>query len=719
MNVKPSWCGLLLCVLALPSQAEMRVAVMEFTNASQGAELEALGKGLQSMLTTDLAVVKSVGVVERERLKEVRQEIQRTRAAGFDKKSVAQFGKLVGATHLLVGSFTVVGESMRLDGRLIDVGTGQVLLAEQMTGEKALFFELEQQLAQKVIGSLGAKIAPKEKAQLAKAHTADFEAFRQYSSGLAAFDEGRLEDAVTALNAATALDHDFKLASLTLEEYERLVAQVKDKATAAGRVENELARLEKNSAIAAEVTVIQKLWKLLEATKGTTQTDAVRRVAAACSLSAHYRTQLGFQNRGPVNSSDLAAAGFDDFSLQRTSESLLKRAWAEAPQVFPALPPLCIKMDGLSSSNKRPVEELLQFEIDDAHKLFESNDTILSYMGNRSTVEEAAERMRLDAPAVVRLWEQLYSLAQKLPQLSDEARLEFEKNSAEARRRAGDFDGSTQLFAAASRRTKDSYALRTLAEHIEKNKTLKSLVGTTPSLLREYFLLNPSAHPSELTRLAPPAANAQLLKALERARALSEREWFLFNGLSLWYLKGPTFGAWLTTGARTSALAAKEIHYRGEAGREDEKPVAPLLLSSAVRGKKPAVSVHLEGEAAAGVTFAMQRVLPEGGIERDAPVLTVAYAVVSDGASVRLMRVTRDGEHRYATQELAKAAVDAKSGARKLEVNVGESAVSVRLNGKSMSFPLKLSPAEADGFVGFVFQGSGEVVLSQSKVSLQ
>src|SRR5215468_1343643 len=118
--------------------ADMRVAVMEFTNATRDPEMEALGKGLQSMVTTDLANVQSLKVVERERLKDVQGELKLGKSKDFDKATAAKIGKLAGATHLFVGSFTVVGESMRLDGRLVSVASGEVFVAEQIAGEKAL-----------------------------------------------------------------------------------------------------------------------------------------------------------------------------------------------------------------------------------------------------------------------------------------------------------------------------------------------------------------------------------------------------------------------------------------------------------------------------------------------------------------------------------------------------------------------------------------------------
>ncbi|TMQ05770.1 MAG: hypothetical protein E6J91_39860 [Deltaproteobacteria bacterium] len=369
-------CSFALSTLAAPPAhaATMCVAVMEFTNASRDPELESLGKGLQSMVTTDLANVQALQVVERERLKDVQGELQLSRGQGFDKTTAAKIGKLIGATHLFVGSYTVVGDKMRLDGRMITIATGDIVVAEQIAGEKALFFELEQLLVQKVIALLGVKVQPKEKAALSKAHTADFGAFRKFSDGIQAFDDGRVEAAIKALNEATAIDKDFKLASLTLEEYERLAAKVRTKAEAAGRVEDEVSRLERNKAIASGVAVLKKLWPILD-TKGNAPDTKLRRVAAACALSDAYRSELGYKNRGPVTGEDLVAAGFDDFTLHRTADALFARAWSEAPDVFPRLPPLCIGLHMVSADNPRPIDELLGYHIADAQKLTPSTST--------------------------------------------------------------------------------------------------------------------------------------------------------------------------------------------------------------------------------------------------------------------------------------------------------------------------------------------------------
>lgn len=723
---------LLVCAFASrATAAEMHVAVLEFTNASKDAELESLGKGLQSMVTTDLANVQALKVVERERLKDLQGELKLSHSAGFDKATAAKIGKLAGATHLFVGSFTVVGDKMRLDGRLLVVQTGEVVVAEQIAGDKALFFELEQSLVAKVIAILGVKVAPKEKAALSRPHTADFQAFKKFSDGIQAFDDGHLEEAMKNLNEATAIDKDFKLATLTLEEYERLASQVRAKADAAGKVEDELARLEKNKAIAAEVGVLKKLWPLVD-TKGTSPDTKLRRVAAACVLSIHYRAELGFRSRGPVNSEDLAKAGFDDFTLHRTADALMARAWAEAPDVFPRVPPLCIGFGMISADSKLTIEKLLDYQIEGAAKLTTDNDTLLSYMSNNAHVDPAAAALHLDAPGETKLWEKLYALAQRLPRLSDEHRARYERTIAEHRRKIGDFDGSTQMYAAASRHTKDSYQLKDYAKEIEKNKELKLAYAGAPPLVHELYVIE-GASDSAIKKKSDPAAQQRLLEDVERAREIRERSaYILFGDIPVWRFLGTSFWTHVRTGPRTTKLRSDELRYEQVPDKSSKRTPQPLLFATPIRSKRFTVKAQIDqsppppewrtrsktppvGGGEVGIAFAVSRVTPEGGIQRDAPAVTIAHAVLIANDRARLVQITRDGEHNIEVKQLADAPLTGRTGRRSLEVTVDPTTVAVTVDGKRASFPLKSH--DTDGFVGFLFNGPGYASIAGASIA--
>jgi TolB-like protein len=728
-------------VPAVASAAEMRVAVMEFTNASKDPELEALGKGLQSMVTTDLSKVDAIKVVERERLKDVQAELKLSRGKGFDKQTAARIGKLAGASHLFVGSFAVVGDKMRLDGRMIAVASGDVLLAEQIAGDKALFFELEQQLVQKVIGLLGVKIQPKEKAALQRAHTADFQAFQKFSEGIQAFDDGRVEAAIQALGEATTIDKDFKLATLTLEEYERIAAQVRAKAEAVGKVEDEVARLEKNRAIASGVAVLKKLWPILDR-KGNAADTKLRRVAAACALSDAYRSELGYRNRGPVTGEDLVAAGYDDFMLQRTADALFARAWAEAPDIFPRLPPLCLGLHMISADNPRPIDELLGYHIASAQKLTQKADVLMSYISNNAHVDKAAGYLRLDPSGRAKLWEKLYELARTFPGITDRDRARFEEHIAETRREAGDLDGSTQMFAAASHHTKDSYQLKKYAEEIEKNKKIKIGLEGAPAWVRELYLLGHELSDHERKTMNEPKGQKRLGDSLWREREIGERrgrhsDVVFINNVPLWRMTDQVWGTVLRSGPRTTALRADDVRYEGTLSGSDGKPPAkPMMLASAMRGRRFTFRLTIDqsappadwpshakppvGGGEVGVLFGLNRLVGAGGIKRGVPSTTIGYAVTVADGRVKLSQILRDGEYRIDRKILGEAPLPAPRGARRpMEVTVDPGTVTVNIDGKRISLPWNPEGDTAEGFAGFVFDGLGYAVIDKPSIAVR
>lgn len=225
-------CGLataLACAAAAPARAQktpLRLAVMDFQPASTAPDYDALGVGLQSMITTDLASVPAFTLVERARLKDVVAELHLGASGLVDKATAAKIGSLAGATHLLTGSFTVVGDKMRIDARLFTVATGEIVAAEKMEGAATTFFDLEKALVKRVVDAVGVKLTRAQKGELQKPATTDLEAFQKYSQGLVAADAKQLDEAVADMQAAVARDPGFTLAATHLADFQRLLASL-------------------------------------------------------------------------------------------------------------------------------------------------------------------------------------------------------------------------------------------------------------------------------------------------------------------------------------------------------------------------------------------------------------------------------------------------------------------------------------------------------------
>jgi TolB-like protein len=295
------------------ADGQVRLAVMEFANTSPDRQLDSLGKGLQSMVTTDLAQVTSLTLVERARLQDIQAELRLGKTALVDPRTAARFGKLAGASHLVAGSFTVVGDRMRIDGRIFTVADGKVVLAEKIEGERDAFFELEKTLVKKIVDTVGVKLGAKERGAIARVHTTDFESFRDFSNGVALFDEKKYGEAIEALRAAQNRDQDFKLATVTLAEYQDIISRLAARADELQATQTELKNLEQQKQARGEAEALKKLHEIAGRKDAN---DPLDRLAALYLLATAYGDITG-------STHDLyrMQALEDRFALQRIADT--------------------------------------------------------------------------------------------------------------------------------------------------------------------------------------------------------------------------------------------------------------------------------------------------------------------------------------------------------------------------------------------------------------
>jgi curli biogenesis system outer membrane secretion channel CsgG len=212
------------------------VAVLYFDYSGRDPELDPLRKGLAQMLISDLSAADAVRVVERERLEAVLAEQKLAASGKIDPKTAVRVGKLLGARFLVLGSYFDVMKSMRVDARLVDVETGQIVQSIGADGKADDFLGLEQKLAAGLRDAT-ARLAPAPVAAAATppSHADPPPAARprrappklpkrlktdtavKYGQALAALDAGKKTDARALLGTVLAAQPDFELASRDLD----------------------------------------------------------------------------------------------------------------------------------------------------------------------------------------------------------------------------------------------------------------------------------------------------------------------------------------------------------------------------------------------------------------------------------------------------------------------------------------------------------------------
>jgi len=126
---------------AIPASTENRpapggaVAVWELENLTiSGTARPDISEFLSARV---LETIKEEGesVVEREKLLSVLEELSLGAGELSDPETQLRIGRLAGAKRMVFGGYQVIGQSMRIDLRMVEVETGRVLKASEKTVE--------------------------------------------------------------------------------------------------------------------------------------------------------------------------------------------------------------------------------------------------------------------------------------------------------------------------------------------------------------------------------------------------------------------------------------------------------------------------------------------------------------------------------------------------------------------------------------------------------
>jgi TolB-like protein len=193
------------------------LAVFPFDNGgSYGQEkdnFDALQKGIAGLMISDLANTAAVRVVEREELQKLLDEQNLGASGRVDPQTAAKIGKLVGARYVVTGVFIDFYGDFRLDARLINVETGEILKVESDRMQRDRLFDLIRTVAAKLMKDANLPALPKQASDQRMNRQVPTEALTYYSRALLYHDRGDKTKAVEMYQKALQVFPDFAEAS--------------------------------------------------------------------------------------------------------------------------------------------------------------------------------------------------------------------------------------------------------------------------------------------------------------------------------------------------------------------------------------------------------------------------------------------------------------------------------------------------------------------------
>ncbi len=186
--------------LVLPDKPS--ITVLPFQNLSGDPEQEYFADGVVEDIIAALSRIRWLFVI-------ARNSSFTYKGQAVDVKDV---GQELGVRYVLEGSVRKSGNKVRITGQLIDATSGTHIWAERFEGMLDDIFELQDQIAESVVGAIAPQLERAEIERAKRKPTESLDAYDYYLRGTAKLHSGTreaIDDALPLFYKATELDPEF------------------------------------------------------------------------------------------------------------------------------------------------------------------------------------------------------------------------------------------------------------------------------------------------------------------------------------------------------------------------------------------------------------------------------------------------------------------------------------------------------------------------------
>jgi len=197
------------------------IAVLPFDNSgSYGQDKEnfdALQKGIAGMLISELAANPAARVVEREEIEKLLAEQSLGASGRVTPETAAKIGKLVGARYVVAGTFIDFYGDFRLDARLVNVETSEIVKVESDRMQRDHLFDIIRTVAARLMKDANLPPLPRQASEQRMNRQVPTEALTFYSKALLYQDRGQKDKAAEMYQRALAVFPEYAEAQQGLQ----------------------------------------------------------------------------------------------------------------------------------------------------------------------------------------------------------------------------------------------------------------------------------------------------------------------------------------------------------------------------------------------------------------------------------------------------------------------------------------------------------------------
>jgi len=197
------------------------IAVLPFDNSgSYGQDKEnfdALQKGIAGMLISELAANPAARVVEREEIEKLLAEQSLGASGKVTPETAAKIGKLVGARYVIAGTFIDFYGDFRLDARLVNVETSEIVKVESDRMQRDHLFDIIRTVAARLMKDANLPPLPRQASEQRMNRQVPTEALTFYSKALLYQDRGQKDKAAEMYQRALVVFPEYTEAQQGLQ----------------------------------------------------------------------------------------------------------------------------------------------------------------------------------------------------------------------------------------------------------------------------------------------------------------------------------------------------------------------------------------------------------------------------------------------------------------------------------------------------------------------
>jgi len=187
------------------------LAVLPVT-ISGDSTLQPLSRGLAELMTSDLAMVRTLRLLERIQIGALLDELKLGQSHRSDPTTAARVGRLLRAERMVQGVASIKTDGPVSLSASVVRGDGTVRSGAQASGTFRQLLDLEKQLVFGLAAQLGIQLTEAERQRILRQGPRNLAAFLAYSEGLEALDRGDYRAAAAAFGAAVRADPSFQAA---------------------------------------------------------------------------------------------------------------------------------------------------------------------------------------------------------------------------------------------------------------------------------------------------------------------------------------------------------------------------------------------------------------------------------------------------------------------------------------------------------------------------